>query len=405
MRTTIRIISVLLFLGACGKPAPVAKTASDSVSTANMPGMPVPPNTDMTMTFTAAQVKHGGVQWAPVTMGIAASTAIVPGTLVPNEDRTARLGAPARGRIIDVRVQPGDRVEQGRILVTLQSTDAGMAQSDVTKAAAEVTARRAQAQYAASARARAERLLVLKAIPRQDYERAIAEDEQARASLTQIEAELQRAQSASQQLGAATSSSGEIALRAPHAGVVLARLAIPGTVVEAGAPLVVVTDPATLWLRVNAPEQFASLFRIGDPVHFTVPAYPNETFTARIDVVSPGLDPDTRTLMARGVVPSRNTLKSEMLASVTVSSGPKVPAALIPDDAVQVMDGKPTVFLARPDGKGGVALERRTVQVGERSVGRIAVTRGLATGDVIVTTGAFAVRAEFQKGGMPKMEM
>jgi cobalt-zinc-cadmium efflux system membrane fusion protein len=304
-----------------------------------------------------------------------------------------------------VRVQPGDRVDQDQILVTLQSTDAGMAQADLAKASAEVTARRAQAQYAVSARARAERLLALKAIPRQDYERAIADDEQARMSLAQGEAEAQRAQNASQQLGATSAVSGEIALRAPRGGVVLARTAGPGTVVEAGAPLVVVTDPASLWLRVNAPEQFASLFKVGAPLRFIVPAYPTETFTARVDVVSPGLDPDTRTLMARGVVLSGNKLKSEMLASVTVSGGPSIPAMLVPDAAVQIVDGKPTVFLARPDGKGGSTFERRAVDVGARVDGRIAVTQGLAAGDVIVTAGAFAVKAEFQRGNMPKMVM
>jgi cobalt-zinc-cadmium efflux system membrane fusion protein len=415
MRAIMKTISVVVAIAACSKPAAVSKAAADSASMANMPGMAAPANADsanganaplpVTITFSASQVQHGGVRWAAAIVGMAASSAIVPGTLTPNEDRTARLGAPARGRVIDVRVQPGDRVERGSVLVTLQSTDAGMAQSDQAKAAAEVTARRAQAQYAASARARAERLLALKAIPRQDYERAVADDEQAQASLIQGDAEVQRALNASQQLGAASSASGEIALRAPRAGVVLARFAVPGSVVEAGTPLVVVTDPASLWLRVNAPEQMASLFAVGGALRFSVPAYPGETFSARIDAVSPGLDPDTRTLMARGEVAGGSKLKSEMLASVTVGGGPKMRAVLIPDDAVQLVDGTPTVFLARPDGKGGAVLERRAVEVGSRAAGRIAVFRGLAAGDMVVIAGAFAVKAEFQKGKMPKMEM
>jgi cobalt-zinc-cadmium efflux system membrane fusion protein len=404
MRTILGIGLLVLAAGACGKPTPPAETAvtkPDAAMKTTGATEPLPAE----IAFTAQQVQHGGVRWAPVTMGAATSAAIVPGTLVPNEDHTARLGAPARGRVMDVRVQPGDRVEAGHVLVTLQSSDAAMAQSDVAKATAEVTSRRAQAQYAAAARARAERLLALKAIPRQEYERAIADDEQARAALAQAEAELRRAQNAAEQLGATASAPGEVALRAPRAGVVLTRSAAPGAVVEAGAPLVVVTDPATLWLRVNAPEQFAPLFRAGDQLRFTVPAYPAESFAARVDAVSPGLDPDTRTLAVRGVVASGNKLKAEMLASVTVSGGPKVPAALVPEDAVQLLQGKPTVFVARPDGKGGAMFERRTVEVGVRSGGRMAVLRGLAPGDVVVTSGAFAVKAEFQKGAMPKMEM
>ena len=413
MRAYVTIAPLGLALIACAKPAPAPRVAADSANMANMPGMAMPMKADSagtsampaSITFSAAQIQHGGVRWAGVRFGLATASAVVPGTLIPNEDRTLRLGAPARGRVMDVRVEPGQTVERGSVLVTLQSTDAGMAQADLAKATAEVTSRRAQAQYATAARERAERLLALKAIPRQDYERAIADDEQARATLVQSEAEWQRAQSASQQLGATGAGPGEIALRAPRAGVVLARFAVPGAVVDAGAPLVVVTDPASLWLRVSAPEQFASMLHDGDEARFTVPAYPNETFVARIDAVSPGLDPDTRTLLARGVVASGNKLKAEMLASVTISGGPKVSAALIPDDAVQLIDGKTTVFLARSDGKGGASFERRTVETGVRVAGRIAVVHGLAAGDIVVTTGAFAVKAAFEKGGMSKMEM
>jgi multidrug efflux pump subunit AcrA (membrane-fusion protein) len=45
------------------------------------------------------------------------------------------------------------------------------------------------------------------------------------------------------------------------------------------------------------------------------------------------------------------------------------------------------------------------VEAGSRSGGRVAVTRGLTTGDVVVTAGAFAVKAELQKGSMPEMKM
>ena len=337
-------------------------------------------------------------------MGTSASTATVPGQLVPNEDRTARLGAPAGGRVVTVRVQPGDRVAQGQVLVTLQSPGAGMAQSDVAKAVAEVSSRRAAATYARTARERAERLLVIKAIPRQDYERALADDEAARASLAQAVAEERRARNAAQQLGANGSSTGEIALRSPLPGVVLQRVATAGTVVDAGAPLIVVTDPASLWLQVNAAEKFAAMFRTGAQLRFTVPAYPGETFAARVSAVGAGLDPATRTLNVRGTVPSAGRLKAEMLASVLVEGSGRVPAILLPEDAVQLIDGKPTVFLASPDSKGGAHFQPRVVEVGSRSGGRIAVLRGLSAGDVVVTRGAIAIRAQMKKGSMP-MEM
>lgn len=356
--------------------------------------------------FTAAQVQHGKVHWTPAGAGTASVTVVVPGQLVPNEDRTVRLGAPARGRVLAVRVQPGEQVSRGQVLVTLESPEAGMAQSDVAKAQAELTSRRAQAQYARSSRERTERLLALKAIPRQDYDRAIADDEAARATLTQAEAELRRARSTAEQLGAGTAASGVIAIRAPLAGVVLSRTAAPGTVVEAGAPLIVVTDPTRLWLHMNAPEKFAALFRRGALLRFTVPAYPGQTFSARTDAVGAGLDPETRTLPVRGTVTSDGRLKAEMLATVHVEGGQgTVAAVVVPDGAVQTLNGKSVVFVATPDGKGGANFIAREVENASRSNGRVVITRGLRAGELVVTEGAFAVKAQITKSSMPGMEM
>jgi len=369
---------------------------------ADMPGMSMPTG----VSLTAAQIAHGGVHWEPVALGTVAPAATVPGQVIPNEDRTAQLGATVPGRVAAVRVRPGDRIRVGHILVTLQSPAAGVAQSDVTKAEAEVSSRRAQATYARSARERAERLLALKAIPRQDYDRAIADDELAGAALAQAEAELRRARSTAQQIGADASANGEIAIRSPFDGVVLARMAVPGTVVEAGTPLVVVTDPSSLWLSVNAPEKLASLFRVGGRLRFTVPAYAADTFSARIEAVGAGLDPSTRTLAVRGLVATRDgRLKPEMLASVVVEAGNVAATPSVPEDAVQLLDGRSVVFAARPDGTGGAHFEPRNVELGPRSGGRVAITRGLAAGDLVVTRGALAIKAQIKKGAMPEMEM
>jgi RND family efflux transporter MFP subunit len=176
--------------------------------------------------------------------------------------------------------------------------------------------------------------------------------------------------------------------------------------VDAGAPLVVVTDPTTLWLTANAPEALAGAFRTGATVRFSVSAYPGEMFAARVDAVGAGLDPGTRTLPVRAVVDNRTgRLKPEMLATVVAAGGPTVPAALVPDDAVQMSKGKTVLFLARPLPNGDAKFLRREVEVGSRTGGRAAILRGLTAGEVIVTKGAFAVKAQLEKGTMPKMEM
>src|ERR1700730_1272118 len=103
------------------------------------------------VTLSAEQIRHGAIRWTVVEPVAQASAVEVPGQLVPDDDRTARLGAPARGRVIKIHVNAGDRVSAGQILVTLQSQDATSARADYAKAAAELNSRKAAANYARAA--------------------------------------------------------------------------------------------------------------------------------------------------------------------------------------------------------------------------------------------------------------
>ena len=407
---SVAIVLLLAGTGCSRKTDQTREAAADSASA--MKGMTMDPDAQTTardsssITLTAAQIGHGKIQWAPAALGRSSTSAVIPGTIIPNENRTARLSAPAEGRVTTVRVQPGDRVGRGQALVSLLGPGAGSAQSDVSKAASQVVAMRAQASYARSARNRAERLLTLKAIPRQDYERAIADDESAQASLSQALAEQRRAVSSAEQLGAGASASGEMVLRSPLSGVVLARDAQPGAVVAAGTQLVSVTDPTSLWLQVSAPEKLAPLFRIGGILHFSVPAYPADKFDARVTAVGAALDPTSRTLLVRATVLNGNQkLKPEMLASVSVEGDGSTAVPFVPDGAIQLVEGRPVVFIAKPNTAGGATFTRRSVEIGSRTGSTVAVTSGLAPGELVVTIGAFSVKAELQKRSMPAMEM
>jgi multidrug efflux pump subunit AcrA (membrane-fusion protein) len=170
-----------------------------------------------------------------------------------------------------------------------------------------------------------------------------------------------------------------------------------------------------LWLIVDAPEALLGRLRVGMALRFTVPAYPADTFKARVTAVGAGLDPAKRTLPVRAAVANASgKLKSAMLATVEIplqdgtgrrSATDTSGWVVIPADAVQLFRGSTTVFVAMPDGKGGAHLMARTVEVGARSGGRITITSGVAVGELIVVEGAFAVKSAIEKGSMPEMEM
>lgn len=354
--------------------------------------------------LTPAQIRNGSVRWALPVVAAMPGAVEVPAQLVANEDRTARVSAPAEAKAIAVHVSPGQRVARGARLVTLQSQEASNARSDVAKAQAEVSSREAAAVYSRTARERAERLLGLKAIPRQDYERAIADDELAKAELSQARTELIRARSAAQQLGV-DPSSGSMTLRSPLSGIVMSREVVPGAVVSPGTVLVTITDPSSLWLNIALPPTLASNVSTGSLVRFTIASASADTFDARVQSVSGAFDAGTRSLPVRAVVTNvGNRLRPEMFANAWIIGATTESFPTVPDAAVQRTSGKQVVFIVRPEAKGGATFEAREVEV--RSLrGGWAVTRGLKSNELVVIDGAFAVKAQLEKAQMPAMEM
>lgn len=345
------------------------------------------------------QIAHARIRWDVVAASTATEVVEVPGQLAPNEDRTARLGSPARARVVTVHVHKGDRVRRDQPLVTLASEQAATARAEYAKAVAELNAHRVTERYARTALGRAERLLALKAISSQDVEKARVEEEVADSRVTQAEAEVERARATLVQLG--VSETGEMIVRAPLAGIVLTREAVPGSVVEAGEPLLMITDPATLWLDIAATERVAPALRTGGIVTFTVPELAPRRFEATIGNVGGALDPTTRTLPVHAVVINDSgALRPAMFATVLLPVGDARSGVSVPDGAMQLLDQRPVVFVAIPDADGGARFDRRDVEVGARARGQVQILGGLSPGEIVVIDGAFAVKAAFARPRM-----
>ena len=242
------------------------------------------------------------------------------------------------------------------------------------------------------------------AIPRQEVERAQAEEVLARSALTGAEAEVARTQAALHQLG--VSESGLMVVRAPAAGVVLSRDAVPGAVVSPGTPLVSTTDPSTLWLDLSVSDQAAATLRSGSRVRFAVPTFPADTFEARVVSVGSALDSQTRRVIVRAVVPNgAGRLRAQTFATVWLDRGGGARGVAVPEGAIMLLDQRPVVFVAHPmaSGAGGdsVRFERRDVETGGQMGGMVQILRGLTPGELVVTEGAFAVKSEYSRSKTP----
>src|SRR5207247_478672 len=177
--------------------------------------------------LTPAQLSF--LKFAPVAEVEATSLADLSGTIEFDEEHTVRLAAPVPGRVVQLLIQVGDRVDADQPLVTLESPEVKAAQADYVRADADLRLARKTAE-------RATRLRAAQAIAEKDYLQAEEDAQKAAADFARARAQLERLRVAP---GEPTS---RYLLRAPLAGTAVQRQALVGmeASAESAEPLVVV---------------------------------------------------------------------------------------------------------------------------------------------------------------------
>jgi multidrug efflux pump subunit AcrA (membrane-fusion protein) len=333
-----------------------------------------------------------------------ANSLSIPGRLTVNEDQTWHVGAVASGRIENISARVGDFVIAGQILGLLHSHEVHEARAGYQEAVTEL--RRAQAAeiYAQQRRDRAQRLFELRAGSRQDLETAEADlrNAQAATQKAQSEVEKERAhlnifnlpteETASK--GSPHEEEDDIPILAPASGLVFDRKATVGSVVTSGQELFAVTDTSGLWMIAAANEVDLSQISVGQRVHIEVRAYPGHEFSGIVLKLGEKLDPDTRTLQIRILIPNpQGRLKPEMYATASLQGSERRSGLFVPEEAVQEVNGVRSVFVRRAQTR----FEARPVRTGQDVEGETEILEGLNAGDSVVVKGSFLLKSQMLK--------
>jgi cobalt-zinc-cadmium efflux system membrane fusion protein len=332
------------------------------------------------LTLTSEEAARAGIKVEEVKPQALGETLTVTATIRPDADRLAHVAARIEGRITSVPAKLGDKVRAGQTLATLDSVAVGEAHAAFNEAQAELGI--AEADFK-----RAESLNAEEIIPRKDYLRAKADRDKAAAALRAAADRLRLLGGSPNASGSAVSA---FAVTAPFAGTVIEKKATLGELASPSEPLFSIADLSRVWIQADLPESALAKVRIGANAKVTVPAYPGEVFAGRVGHIGASLDKDTRTVAARiEVANADGRLKPEMFATATIEvAGDKREAISLPDAAIVLMDGKPTVFVYRQG-----AYEAVQVEPGERIGGRTVLKSGLMAGDQVVTSGTYALKA------------
>lgn len=322
----------------------------------------------------------------------------------PDESRVARVRPLADGRVLQVNVRVGDHVKGGQSLLTYDSITAGELLADYRSALASLERENAEVEAQRRSVERADKLVELGGVARGERERrgaelqsSIAGVNSARATVANLEQKLRRLGVSQESLSAAKTG-GELApmrssVTAPIGGVVLEVHAAPGELITPDRELFVVADLSRVWVQGDVYQKDIAKIRVGQTAIVTVDTYPGESFSGRVTHLSDVLDPDSRTAKVRCEVVNPGTrLKVQMFATLALPTSAPRSVLVVPSDAVQDIDGTPTVFV-RVDEEHFVA---RPIKVGA-IVGRLTeVSEGLKADEEVVTKGALMLKSRLK---------
>lgn len=330
----------------------------------------------------------------------------VTGQVAMDEQHTSHLGAIADGRITAVNVLPGAPVRRGQVLAALHSHTVHETVGALVQAYAAADRQRGAVAFAQQAQERYHHLYSIQAASLEESQRSDQEVLQARNMLVDAEANVRMERehlSELLQVQPETLQPGNlydrelIPIRSPMDGVVISRNISVGQVVDAGFVAFDISNLATVWVTAAVNQQDLSLVHQGSPVDVVTAGFPDQVFRGRVAMLGDTLDPTTRTVPVRVVVPNPETkLRPGMFASAHIAEPSTRDAVFIPESALQNINGLPVVFVTAD----GVTFQARTVTLGTRSMGKAEVVEGLHPGDRIVVDGAFMVKSEMLKARM-----
>ncbi len=358
---------------------------------------------------------------APVVAREVTSGSTFVGTVIPT--RRAVIGSAVDGRVIEFPCNEGDRVEAGQTLaqlltetITLELAAAeaeldyrhqqlagmenGTRPQEIEQFRARMAAAEARAKFLEARRARTEAAFRVN--------RAASEDELEQAASLADEAEQNRLE---------TKAAYEMAIEGPRkeliaqsraqvavqeavverlrdqitkhtivsrfAGYMVAEHTEEGQWVKSGDLVAEVVELDTVEIEVPVVEQYVPYVSIGQEVRVEIPALGDRIFTGTVALIVPQADVRARTFPVKVRVTNEITssgplIKSGMLARVTLPTGAKQDALLVPKDALVLGGAKTIVYVVNtndPAGKSG-------------QVAPVPVELGVATGDQIQVTGA-----------------
>lgn len=341
--------------------------------------------------LTRAQQAELGIALGEADTGPVDAWIELPGEVRFDENRIALVSPPVEGIIREVHASIGDVVSEGDLLAVLDSRELAEAKAAYLSALASLELVRPEFER--------ERELFDRGVSTESrFQTARRELEEARIAVRSAEYQLDALGIDADMREGLSSPDAEalsrFSLEAPMDGVVTERHAVRGEVTEAGdvEPTFVIADASRVW--IDAAIYGPDMLRVaaGSPARIRLAS--GEPIETAVSFVAPQLGEATRTGLARLIVDNaEGRLVPGAFVTVEIADADAASVVRVPAAAVQTLGGETVVFAPEDDG-----FEAHEVRLGRRGPDFVEIVSGLEAGDALVVEGAFALKAEMQKG-------
>jgi RND family efflux transporter MFP subunit len=303
--------------------------------------------------------------------------------------RAATVSSKVTGKVIEVLVEEGKRVEAGQVLARLDSANVEaslkLAEAQLESARTALEETKPNLTFAEQEFRRFTDLAATKVVSDSDLRKTEAEAKALRARLSRQTAEVAVAQS---QLAEWRQQLEDTIIRAPFGGIVTTKNAQPGEMISpmsvggfTRTGVCTIVDMTSLEIEVDVNENFINRVQPGLPVQATLNAYPDWQIPAKVIAIIPTADRQKATVKVRiGFDQLDPRILPDMGVKVAFQSGAASAAGgvsvVVPNAAIQQSDGRDIVWIVR-----AARVERRAVTVAQSIGDEVTVSAGLTGGE------------------------
>jgi len=309
-----------------------------------------------------------------------------PGTVNPAPNNIGIISAPVDGRILNLPVQEGDKIQKGQVVLELESLTYGSLVADYLQALAEVDLQTSQLD-------RMEKLVAKRINPEAELDKATADHIRAQASQNAAYAKLKTVGVSDAEIDALKSTdriNPRLKIHSPISGVVDSHKVELGQAVAANDMLATVINLDRVLVKAYLAPEDGVLVNPGDSVRINHRLINEEPLKAVVTTINPGLDETNRSIVVNILVSQKDhLLKPGDNVRTEITTTSPVEVITVPMDAVTYDNNDPVVFVWVADN----TYELRKIGIKEIVNGFAVVTSGLKAGEKVATGQVFSLKA------------